>query len=292
MKDQAEKLRERVLGQNKRERAMLIAVTSGKGGVGKSNFALNFALSLIEQGKRTLLFDLDLGFANIDVLLGFSPRYTIANMLEDDLTFKQIVEHGPHGLLLVAGASGLDRLIQLSAEKIDRLLLDLESLEGEVDYILLDTGAGLSTDTLPLLLASDEIILVTTPEPTSLTDAYTVLKTLSKNRPDLNIKLVVNRCSHALEGLKTAQRIQTVAKQFLDQDVHYLGYLVQDQSVQQAVIRQQPFLYLYPTSKASQAVRLMAAQYLNRPLSLPKRSEGGLGGLFKRLMGSWKRSTG
>ncbi len=292
MEDQAEKLRRKVLTLNSKDRARLIAVTSGKGGVGKSNFALNFALSLIEQGKRTLLLDLDLGFANIDVLLGFSPRYTILDMLNENLSLTQIVEEGPYGLLLISGASDLDQLIHLPEERLKRMLADLETLDQNVDFIILDTGAGLLADTLPLILSCDEIFLVTTPEPTAIADAYAVLKMLSRHRSDLAVKLVVNRCSYALEGLTTAQRIQTAASQFLDQNIHYLGYLWLDQAVQKAVIRQEPFIHSYPNSKVSQAMRLITAHYLNRPSAEQKGDAGGLSNLFKRLLTSWKRNIG
>lgn len=289
MKDQAEKLREKVSSCTGQKRGHTIAITSGKGGVGKSNFAINFALSLMELGKRVLIVDLDLGFANIDVLLGLTPRYTLIDLLEKQVSINQVVEKGPGGLQFIAGTSGLDQLLNIPSEQLNHLLTKLEQLDQEVDYIILDMGAGLSAETLSLLLASDEIFLITTPEPTSITDAYAVLKILSHQGVDGEIKLIVNRCTHGVEGLKTAQRIQSAAKRFLNQDIYYLGHLIQDQAVTQAVLRQQPFFSLYPHSKVSQSIRLMAAQYLKRPQLGEKRGKGGLGGLLKRWIGPWKR---
>lgn len=289
MKDQAENLRKKVSQRRELNRAHTIAITSGKGGVGKSNFAINFALSLMEQGKGVLLVDLDLGFANVDVLLGLTPRYTLFDLLAEDLSPEQVVETVPGGLKIIAGASGLEQLLDIPPEQLERMFSKLEELEQGIDYIILDMGAGLATETMSLLLASDEIFLITTPEPTSITDAYAVLKILSNREEDLDIKLVVNRCSHGIEGLKTAQRIQSAAKRFLNLDIYYLGHLIQDQAVPQAVIRQQPFFSLFPHSKISQTLRLMAAQYLKRPQPEGEKAKGGLGGLIRRLIEPWKR---
>src|SRR4051794_29388600 len=181
MTDQAKLLRERV-NQKKstveKRKTRTIAVTSGKGGVGKSNFALNFALSLVQQKKKVLIFDVDLGFSNVDVLLGRSNKESIETMLEKDLSIWDIIEEGPNGLLFISGGSGFNDLPQMDEVKLNKIFSELSSLQGHVDYIILDTGAGLSYENLRFILAADDVILVTTPEPTSITDAYSIVKML------------------------------------------------------------------------------------------------------------------
>lgn len=292
MKDQAEQLRRQLSRLQAMEslqptqvptdsaRTKVITVCSGKGGVGKSNFSLNFALSLLQQQKKVLIIDVDLGLANIDVLLGISPKRNLLHMLEENLSIWDVIQDGPEGLKLVAGGSGFNHLFHADQAKFDKLLKELERLQGTVDYIILDTGAGLSYESLRFMLAADEAIIVTTPEPTSVTDAYAVLKMAYSEESDMQIKLVINRCTTPLEGRRTAERITMVAKQFLEQDVGVLGYIPDDPLVMQAVKKQHPFLLEYSNSPASEAFRDLTRAYLQ----LPSQQEGGLRGFIKKYL--------
>lgn len=268
MRDQAVQLREKMSRKNMKHsirNTRVLAVTSGKGGVGKSNFTLNFALALIEQGKSALIIDVDLGFANIDILFGHAPRETIAGMLDKQLAIEDVIERGPLGLQLIAGGQGFSGLFELNADKMKRFMEQLGSLQGKVDFVLLDTGAGLSENNMRFLLAADEVLLVTTPEPTSVTDAYSVVKMMHAKDSDLAIRLVVNQCTDGKEGRQTAENFAEVAQRFLDKDIRTLGILPSDLHVPQAVKKQEPFLLAHPGSSASKAMRTLAAQYLELP---------------------------
>lgn len=268
MRDQAVQLREKMSRKNTKpsiRNTRVLAVTSGKGGVGKSNFTLNFALALIEQGKSVLIIDVDLGFANIDILFGHAPRETIAGMLDKQLAIEDVIERGPLGLQLIAGGQGFSGLFELDADKMKRFMEQLGSLQGKVDFVLLDTGAGLSENNMRFLLAADEVLLVTTPEPTSVTDAYSVVKMMHAKDSDLAIRLVVNQCTDGREGQQTAENFAEVAQRFLDKNIRTLGILPSDLHVPQAVKKQEPFLLAHPGSSASKAIRTLAAEYLELP---------------------------
>ena len=269
MTDQAKLLRERV-NQKKstveKRKTRTIAVTSGKGGVGKSNFALNFALSLVQQKKKVLIFDVDLGFSNVDVLLGRSNKESIETMLEKDLSIWDIIEEGPNGLLFISGGSGFNDLPQMDEVKLNKIFSELSSLQGHVDYIILDTGAGLSYENLRFILAADDVILVTTPEPTSITDAYSIVKMLHAKDQKIHIKLIINQCSNEKEGKQTAENFTAVTEQFLDKQIGTLGFIPSDVNVSNAVKKQHPFLLEFPNCQASQALQKVSSEYLQTPL--------------------------
>ncbi|MBF6633502.1 MAG: MinD/ParA family protein, partial [Planococcus sp. (in: Bacteria)] len=266
MLDQANGLREKMKNQQPEnpgrkagKKTRVLAVTSGKGGVGKSNFALNFALSLIEQNKKVLIFDVDLGFANIEVLLGLMPRETIATMIEKDLAVQDIIEEGPNGLLFISGGNGFNELFQMNDLKLEKFFKELGTLHGKVDYIILDTGAGLSYENLRFILAADDVILLTTPEPTSVTDAYSVVKMVQGIDPNVHLKLVVNQCISEKEGQQTADNFKQATEQFLGKEIGSLGCIPSDARVPEAVKRQQPLLLAYPNSESATAIRQMAS---------------------------------
>ncbi|MDN3427912.1 MinD/ParA family protein [Microbacterium sp. APC 3898] len=273
MLDQANGLREKMKNQQPEnpgrkagKKTRVLAVTSGKGGVGKSNFALNFALSLIEQNKKVLIFDVDLGFANIEVLLGLMPRETIATMIEKDLAVQDIIEEGPNGLLFISGGNGFNELFQMNDLKLEKFFKELGTLHGKVDYIILDTGAGLSYENLRFILAADDVILLTTPEPTSVTDAYSVVKMVQGIDPNVHLKLVVNQCISEKEGQQTADNFKQATEQFLGKEIGSLGCIPSDARVPEAVKRQQPLLLAYPNSESATAIRQMASGFLQLPL--------------------------
>jgi len=268
MIDQAKQLRDKVNQQKSRrpkKQTIIIAITSGNGGVGKSNFALNFALSLVQQNKKVLIFDVDLGFANIDVLLGRSPKESIATMIEKELSVWDVIEEGPNGLLFISGGTGFNELFRLDEPKMERFFKELSKIQGQVDYIILDTGAGLSYENLRFILAADDVILVTTPEPTSITDAYAVVKMVHSKDPAVQMKLIVNQCTKDKEGKQTAENFNKVTEQFLNKDIPTLGFIPSDSNVTSAVKKQVPFSLEYPTCHASQAVKNVTYKYLQLP---------------------------
>lgn len=269
MIDQAKQLRDKVLqkkSKKERRQTRVIAITSGKGGVGKSNFALNFALSLVQQNKKVLIFDVDLGFANIDVLLGRSPDESVASMIEKDLSIWDIIEEGPDGLMFISGGTGFDDLFRLDEPKMNKFFTELSQIQGHVDYIMLDTGAGLSYENLRFILAADDVVLVTTPEPTSITDAYSVVKMVHGKDPNVHMKLVINQCTSDKEGKETAENFQKVTHQFLDKQIGVLGFIPSDAAIPNAVKKQIPFLLAFPNGQASQAMQKLTAEFLELPV--------------------------
>jgi flagellar biosynthesis protein FlhG len=264
MIDQAKQLRDRLKQKGEKNHSMkIIAVTSGKGGVGKSNFALNFALSLIEQNKKVLLFDVDLGLANVDVLMGISSKTTVVQMVEQEISIWDIIQEGPNGLKFIAGGTGFQSVFEMNEQKLTWLFQQLSSVEGTFDYIILDTGAGLSAENVRFLLAADDIILVTTPEPTAITDAYAVVKMLHKRDEKTSIRLIVNQCTSTKEGEQTAFNFQRVSKKFLEKDIKVLGFIPDDEKVVQAVKEQRPFFLSYPNAEASQALTILTHAFLD-----------------------------
>ena len=262
MRDQAERLRERMQQSKQDRKTKLITVTSGKGGVGKSNFSLNFGLGLNEQGHKTVLFDVDLGLANLDVLMGITPKKHLFHLLEPNTTVWDIIEQGPGGLEFIAGGSGFTQIMQLDEDKLDRLFTQLNPLQGYAETIIFDTGAGFSNESIRFMLSSDEVILVTTPEPPAITDAYAVIKLLHSRNPAITIRLVINRVTSDREGKMTADKLAMVAKRFLNMDLHSLGYVSDDPQVSKAVKQQRPFLLTYPQAQASKSIRNLVGRYL------------------------------
>lgn len=284
MMDQAEALRNLVKRQELQDEGRttrVVTVTSGKGGVGKSNFSLNFALSLQRLGKKVLLFDADLGMANIDVLMGVSSTYNLYHLLKQEKTIWEIVQEGPEGLNFIAGGSGLRDLMDLSAEQLDRFAEEIGKLHGKYDVILFDTGAGLSKETVKFITSAQETIVVTTPEPTSITDAYALIKMVKAMEADVQFKLIVNRASDFREGKQTADKISMVAERFLHSDLPHLGILPDDPNVSKAVKRQMPFTVAYPGSEASLAVDRIAKHFLEIPQSTAV--SGGVKGFLHKM---------
>ncbi|CAN7521841.1 MinD/ParA family protein [Paenibacillus sp. LjRoot56] len=264
MKDQAEGLRNLVQTQGDKgtRTTRIITVTSGKGGVGKSNFTLNFALSLQSLGYKVLVFDADIGLANIDVLMGVSSTYSLYHLLKKDKTIWEIIQKGSNDLEFIAGGSGFNDLLRLTEEELDYFAEQVMQLNGYVDFIIFDTGAGLSKETLKFILAAEEAIVVTTPEPTSITDAYAIIKMVNSMGHDVSFKLVINRVTDAREGKQTADKISLVAKQFLNIHIPTLGFVDDDPVVSKAVKRQIPFSIAFPYSMATKSIKTLTDNYI------------------------------
>ncbi|MEJ8546470.1 MinD/ParA family protein [Brevibacillus borstelensis] len=285
MHDQAKRLRERMQQNSPSRQTRLVTVTSGKGGVGKSNFSLNFALGLREKGHKAILFDVDLGLANLDVLMGITPKRHLLHVIEQETSVWDIMETGPGDLEFIAGGSGFTQILQLDNSKLDILFQKLEPLQGYADTIIFDTGAGISQESLRFMLSSDEVILVTTPEPPAITDAYAVIKMIHSRNPQTKVRLVINRATSEREGQATADKLSMVAKRFLDMEISKLGYVMDDDHVTRAVKQQRPYFLAFPQSQASKSIRNLVAEYLGSPAAAAPGSPGGFKGFFMKLKG-------
>ncbi|MBN8208687.1 MinD/ParA family protein [Bacillus sp. NTK071] len=269
MADQANRLRQEVMKriqpEDKLRRTRVIAVTSGKGGVGKSNVSLNFALSLAALDKKVMIFDLDVGMANIDVLMGVTPKETLVSMLEKNLTLDSVIQKGVNGLQYISGGNGIGKVFSLDGEQLNHFFKEFNVLQGMVDYIILDTGAGLSEEGMRFLQAADDVFLVINPEPPSITDAYGVLKALHARDQKLPVKLIVNRALSDQEAGRTAYNFQQASEKFLNKTIDILGWIPDDVMVRKAVMAQTPYLLEYPNAKASEAITQLVHTYLDLP---------------------------
>ncbi|AOM83168.1 MinD/ParA family protein [Salisediminibacterium beveridgei] len=257
MRDQADALRKKMTGNmnhSTNKQADVIAVVSGKGGVGKSNFTLNFSIGLQKKGKKVLIIDMDIGMANIDILLGQSSTYSIVDMMNEEMSIWSIMEEGPEGIQYIAGGSGLNDLFQMNDMKADHLYRQIESAESAFDYILLDMGAGVNSNSAYFLLSSHSVFLVTTPEPTSVTDAYAMVKYIHHHEPQLRISLIINRSRSVKDGERTAGNVKEVTKKFLGKNIELMSIFPDDNAVWKAVRAQTPFLLHNPGSKPAKAM--------------------------------------
>lgn len=245
MRDQAEELRMRMLrSQNKLGRS--IAVVSGKGGVGKSNFSMNFTTTLSAQGKKVMLIDMDIGMGNIHILLGKSVPTNLKDYLVGDQSLESVMFEGPNGLQYISGGSGLSGVMEWTEDMFNRLIEAFEYLQKNFDYIVFDMGAGATSQTLDLLVAVDDIIVITTAEPTSITDAYSMMKYIYYKDSEKNFFLICNRAYTEEEGSETTGRLKLAMEKFLSKEITVLGILPEDPVVRKAVREQVPFSILYP----------------------------------------------
>ncbi|MGQ4664639.1 MinD/ParA family protein [Metabacillus halosaccharovorans] len=269
--DQAQRLRERL--KSLKTEAKSVAVMSGKGGVGKSNFSLNFSLALQQEKKRVLLFDLDIGMGNIDILIGESSAYSIVDFFNQDMLLSEIISTGPNGLDYISGGTGLGIIFSMDEEKFQRFLQQLGLLFKLYDYIVFDMGAGISEDSLRFLLSVDEIIVITTPEPTSMTDAYAAIKNVCVNNRTIPFTIVVNRAFNKKVGETTYKRLEQTINQFLKREVSLLGTIPDDSTIMKAVIDQKPFILFQPGCQASKALKMISQNYLEKNNTMEKIQE-------------------
>jgi len=276
MNDQAAVLREKVLKkhQNSLRNCKTIAVLSGKGGVGKSNLSLNLSLALTKQKQRVLLFDMDIGMGNIDILIGQTASYTMVDLLEKKLSIQQIIKKGPEDLAYVAGGTGISSVFEWSPSDLAHLIQELGSLTNQYDYMIFDMGAGMSESVLKFLKAVDEMIVVTTPEPTSITDAYAAIKLAASYSVSAPVRLIINKTLSDKEGNETYERFNRAVQQFLNISISLLGIVPNDQAVQKAVNRQMPFLLQNPASKASISLIEMVNMLIPQDNRITAKTEG------------------
>jgi flagellar biosynthesis protein FlhG len=244
-----------------RTRASVIAITSGKGGVGKSNIAVNLAIKLAKSGKDVVLLDADLGLANADVLCNLDVPANLSHVIARKKELKDVLAMAPGGFRLIGGGSGLARMADLGDEDRQRLISALADLEEQTDVILIDTGAGISSNVLSFTRAADDVLVVTTPEPTAITDAYAVIKVVNRDSGSRRISLLVNQVRNANEGRLVYDRISRVAKQFLGATVLDAGYMFADEQVSLAVRRRTPFVLSHPNCAAGQCITQLAMRF-------------------------------
>lgn len=238
--------------------ARVIAIASGKGGVGKTNLVVNLAVELNRQGYRVAIFDADLGMANVEVLLGIVPKYTLYDYLFNGNSIEEVMSASHQGIQVISGGSGFVELANLDPMSRKRLGLGLQELDKKFDYVLVDTGAGISKTVLGFVASSDEVIVVVTPEPTSLTDAYGLIKVLSKYNIHNKIMVVINLAGDDTEAQATYKRLETTANRFLEVELVSLGYLLEDSLVVKAVKNQVPFTLMAPSSKVANSIGKIA----------------------------------
>ena len=288
--DQAERLRTIIKQQNQinTSNARIITVTSGKGGVGKSSVSINLALQFRKQGKRVIIFDADFGLANIEVMFGVIPKYTLADLMFRGKELKDIIMEGPEGVMFVSGGSGVARLVNLDAEQIKRLVYKMSELENLADVIIIDTGAGISQSVLEFVVASPEVLLVTTPEPTSITDSYALIKALAMHRDfDRNatkIMVISNRVSSVNESRGIFKKLSVVVEKFLNIKWHYIGAVPFDSTITKAVMKQKPVSIAYPSAASAKAFERICGRMVKGETDVPHQKKG-VSRFFGRVFG-------
>ena len=236
----------------------VIAVSSGKGGVGKTNVVANLAIALAKIGKKVIILDADLGLGNLDVLLGLAPKYNFSHVLSGEKTMDEIIIKGPEGISIIPAASGLQELTTLTTEQKINLFSQLEGLNERIDVMLIDTAAGISQNVLFFNIVSSEMVVLASPEPTSIVDAYALIKVLHQKHGEKNFRLLVNQAKDNREGLEVYKNVSMVADKFLNISIDYMGYIPYDENVRKSVRAQKAVIELYPTSKASVSFKKMA----------------------------------
>jgi len=236
----------------------IIAVTSGKGGVGKTNVVGNLAASLAELGKKVVVLDADFGLANIDVLLGLTPRFHLGHVLFGNKSLAEVMIQGPNGIKIIPASSGMQRLAELTSEQRDYLVESFADLQSDTDYLLIDTAAGISRNVIHFLLSAQEVIVVSAPEPTAIVDGYAVIKIILKEDPAKPVQVIINSVQREEEAREVFAQINSVVRRFLGRDVNYLGHIERDPHVTQAVRAQVLVACQCPDAPASRCFRRLA----------------------------------
>jgi len=252
-------------------RARRITVTSGKGGVGKSNISLNLAIAYGRLKKRVLLIDADTNLANIDILLGLHIRQSLADVVLGDAFFSDVMVNGPEGIKILPGSSGIIEMVERDSTVRDKLLTAFEEFERIYDIIVIDTGAGLSENVLAFILGADDVVLVTNSEPTSITDAYAMVKVAIQQNPAVKIHVIVNLAVNRAQAEETFEKLQLAVRNFLQAEISMLGFLPVDPNIPVAVGKQEPFTSLFPRSTATNSLMMMARKLLKISIPDPNR---------------------
>ena len=287
--DQAEQLRNIIKANNAPPRplARVITVTSGKGGVGKSNTSINLAIQFRRMGQRVIILDADFGLANIEVMFGAVPKHNLADLIYQGKNIKEIITWGPMDVGFISGGSGIASMSNLSREHLTYIIQNLAELDAIADIIIVDTGAGISDAVLEFLVASGEILVVTTPEPTSITDSYSLLKALARHQrfstDNSQLKVIANKVQNAEEGLALYTKLNAVVTRYLKLPVSYLGAVPEDSLLTKAVMQQMPVSIQNPTAKSALAFEAIAKTLCNNEnlMSVKKR---GMAAFFSHIV--------
>ncbi len=266
----------------------IIAITSGKGGVGKTNIAVNMAIAYSQLGKKVILIDGDLGMANVNVLLSVVPQYNLMHVINRKKTMNEIILDTEFGFKFIAGANGFSKIANLSNDELDYFAKEFASLSN-ADIIIIDTGAGISNNVLQFLAAADEVYVITTPEPTAITDAYGIIKIITTEllHRQINLKLLVNRVHSSDEGKRISDLIINIVAQFLNYKVEYIGFVYDDPVVQASVIRQKPFMIINPTSKPAVCLKHIVGRI--EKTDIPQ--DAGVSNFLKKFLGGKKNKS-
>lgn len=274
--EKADMIKNKKLGKKDKKETRVIAITSGKGGVGKTNIVANLGFALSRLGKKVLILDADLGLGNLDVLLGLAPRYNLSHVISGEKSLEEIILKGPGKLEILPASSGIQELTQLSKQQKIQILTKLDLLIDSFDVLLIDTAAGISTNVLDFNATAQEILVVVSPEPTSLTDAYALMKVLSLKYSEKHCKLLVNQAANDQEGRDIYRQLNLVTERFLDISVKYFGCVLFDEKVTKSVRRQQIVLELFPDSPASKSFSMLAKKIKNMKISKSTKGDSNL----------------
>ncbi len=265
----------------KSDNTRIIAIASGKGGVGKTNISVNLGLLFQQYEMTTLLIDADFGMANADILLGITPRYNLSHIISGKCRFQEAILKGPGDLDILPGTSGADSLINMSSVAIKRLLATSDFIEENYDMVIVDVGAGIHNDVINFIKAADEVIIVMTPEPTSMLDAYSLIKVLNKNKYKKNINLLINQYNTKQEGSLTGRKLKKAVQEYLKTELKIIGHIPYDNKLKKAVKKQKPLVLVYPNSEASKALEDTASILLKNKKE--NRSAGMKGFIYKMV---------
>lgn len=287
--DQAEQLRNIIKAniQPRRSLARVITVTSGKGGVGKSNTAINLAIQFRKMGQKVIILDADFGLANIEIMFGAVPKHNLCDLIYQGKSIKDIITWGPMDVGFISGGSGIAGMSNLDKDYLNYIIQNLTELDEMADTIIVDTGAGISDAVLEFLVASGEILLVTTPEPTSITDSYSLLKALNRHprylRDTTQIKVLANKVSNEEEAEALYVKLEAVVERYLKMPISYLGMIPQDSQLARAVMQQAPVSLDNPHARSAVAYEVIAAKLMNKELNknLTKR---GMAAFFSHIV--------
>ncbi|MBD8941784.1 MAG: MinD/ParA family protein [Clostridiales bacterium] len=291
--DQAQNLRNIVkkntVVKENEKKSRIITVTSGKGGVGKTSVSINLAIQFRLQGKSVIIFDADFGLANIEVMIGAIPKYNLSDLIYRGKDLNDIIMKGPMDIGFISGGSGISGFGDLTKEQLTYLVYKIKELESMADIIIIDTGAGISSAVMDFVVVSNEVILVTTPEPTSITDSYSLLKALNKrddfDKSQNHIKIVANRVRSYEEGANLYNKLNVVVNKFLNFNIEFLGIIENDENMSKAVIQQKPISMAYPNSKGAKSFKKISDTLLEKKTT----DEDEQKGLAFMLLGRFKR---
>lgn len=291
--DQAQNLRNIVkkntVVKENEKKSRIITVTSGKGGVGKTSVSINLAIQFRLQGKSVIIFDADFGLANIEVMIGAIPKYNLSDLIYRGKDLNDIIMKGPMDIGFISGGSGISGFGDLTKDQLTYLVYKIKELESMADIIIIDTGAGISSAVMDFVVVSNEVILVTTPEPTSITDSYSLLKALNKrddfDKSQNHIKIVANRVRSYEEGANLYNKLNVVVNKFLNFNIEFLGIIENDENMSKAVIQQKPISMAYPNSKGAKSFKKIADTLLEKKT----KDEDEQKGLAFMLLGRFKR---